>query len=239
MSRWMHTLTMLAALFTLQLLEGTPAEARVSQAQLSRLRGRIVLLQRQDGRWLLARILRVDPNAVTVELSDGLSATIPLVTLAAVRRQLPHEPPSTSTTAVEKPHPKPPHKLRVEWVGLRAGIGGVAWTPDEGSIAGFGELTLFTLHYRHFYWEILRVGGGMPHLIHWGTALGYPFHLDDDERHQLRLGVHISFWFGLNPVLSGLQLYYVYRSPSMLAIQVGIMQTSYPFSVTAIVGISM
>jgi hypothetical protein len=146
------------------------------------------------------------------------------------------------------PHTKPgqgadgkiPYKLRVEWIGARVAVG--MWAGYFESWLGwsaFGELTLFTLRWRHFYWEILRGGGGLPLIGYWGTALGYPFDLDDQGRHELRLGIHITLWYGYVPSASGVQLYYMYRPSHRLGLQIGLMQTSYPFTLALTVGISM
>jgi hypothetical protein len=238
-------LTVLLTLLAQTARPPAPAQAQGRQVALSRLaglQGRVVVLERHDGQWLLVRILEVGPTHVIVELEDGLRGRVRISDLAKVHDQWRDDlrwvahvaPPERRRPAA------PPHKFRVEWIGLRGGIGLATGLWEGGSaLGGFAELTLFVLHWRHFYWEILRAGGGYPHYGFWGTALGYPFHLDDQERHELRLGLHISFWLGYLPTLSGVQLYYMYRPSPRLALQIGIMQTSYPFSLTLMVGISM
>ena len=258
MSRWIRAFIALSLPLTLLLGPTPTAHAQVSLDRLAGLQGRVVVLERYDGTWLLVRILRVGATHLTVELEDGLNGTVPVGTIAKVRlHRLDATPPSTSPSATatdtatdtttdaaaEKARPpRKPHQFRTEWIGLRFGLGSQGeWVSDYRGLgfSAFAELTLFTLHWRHFYWEILRAGGGTPHAGYWGTAIGYPFHLDDNERHELRLGVHLTFWLGYLPTLSGVQLYYTYRLKKRFAVHIGLMQTSYPFSVTAIFGISM
>ncbi len=258
MSYWTRTFAAFLMVLTVMLWQPPPvqcqtrAQAQVSRAQIFRnqlagLQGRIVFLVRHDGSWLQVRIKRVYSILMVVELEDGSQGTIPLASIAAVRDRRPHGPvPSLSSSPSSPPaadakkprHRAGPHVFRVEWIGLRIGLGG-DWDYGDASLGGFAELTLFTLHWRHFYWEILRVGGGKPHMFHWGTALGYPVHLGDREQHELRIGIHISFWGGTMPSLSGLQIYYQHRPSKKFSIQVGVMQTSYPFSVMGTFGISM
>ncbi len=241
MSRWIRPFAAFSMVLTVLLWQVPPARAQTTGTQHSRarifrdhlagLQGRIVYLVRHDGTWLQVRILRVYSLQMVVELADGTQGTIPLASLSAVRDRQPHEPPPSSpspasSTADGVKKIRPPHEFRVEWIGLRFGIGGKGGLLEEYryvGLAGFAELTLFTLHWQHFYWEILRAGGGMPHYGYWGTAIGYPIHLDDRERHELRIGVHISFWLGTLPTLSGLQIYYMHRTSKRFAIQLPVL----------------
>jgi hypothetical protein len=51
--------------------------------------------------------------------------------------------------------------------------------------------------------------------------------------------VHISFWIRTLPTLSGVQIAYHHRPTRKIALQVGVMQTSYPFSIIGTLGFSM
>ncbi len=212
-------------------------------SKLAAMQGRIVTIERSDGAWLPVRILRVGPRRVTVELEDGTRGTIRLRSIARVRPAWRNRPdgPFPHNVAPGKTSTVRSTKLRVEWIGARFAVG--LWSELYPGIppycAVFGELLLFTLRWRHFYWETVRVGGGVPMLWHWGTAVGYPFELDDEGRHELRLGVHLTMYFGFFPSMSGLQLYYLYRPSGRLSLRIGLMQTSLPFTVTLTLGVSM
>ncbi len=127
------------------------------------------------------------------------------------------------------------------------------------------SLSLFTLRWTHVYWEMVRVGvgartyrverdqddlldysevGGEPlsdrrfaaELI-WGSAVGYPIALDAAGHHELRLGVHFTCMQTKWPSYSGFQLVYQYRARSGVRIQLGLLQTTAPFGVVALLGI--
>jgi hypothetical protein len=126
-----------------------------------------------------------------------------------------------------------------------------------------GELVLFTLRWPRLYWEILRIGGGAhrydPQVepmdpfdtasvldtpgirgeIFWGTAIGYPIVLDARGRDELRVGVHLSMLSGFLVTYSGIQLLYQHQTDSGLHMQIGLMQTSYPFGAMLMLGLSL
>lgn len=140
-----------------------------------------------------------------------------------VRLRVPPPTPPARPTLVSA---KRPSSLRVEWFGLRAGLG-LSWMWYYSLGLG-GELTFFTLVWRHFYWEILRGGWYLPYGPHIGTAFGYPFRVGGRERHQIRLGVHISLQYAIGYQISGLQLYYQYRLKRRVALQAGLMIFAIP-----------
>lgn len=130
----------------------------------------------------------------------------------------------------------------VEWVGLRTHVGYlVGWSlmGDGGTPTASLELTLFGLHWRHFYWEILRGGGGYGLLGYWGTALGVPVRLAPNGRHELRIGVHLTMLLGYYPGPSGAYVAYHYRVQKRFSLHIGVMQYSYPTGVGIVMGLSM
>lgn len=132
--------------------------------------------------------------------------------------------------------PAPPRGRKVEWIALHAWLGGIQTidAPSERAAVGGAELVLFTPTWRHVYWEILRIGGGWPFMGWLGTAVGLRVRLDRALRHELRIGVHVTFaLFNLylvpGPTESGLQVRYLWRRPSGVTLHVGLMQLSFPF----------
>jgi len=74
-----------------------------------------------------------------------------------------------------------------EWFGLR--LGGGNW-------GGGGELSFFTVRWKYFFWEILRIGayggGGRnsdDFMTLFGGTLGIPIHLDAQGHHEFRIGL--------------------------------------------------
>lgn len=130
----------------------------------------------------------------------------------------------------------------VEWIGLRTHIG---YLVDQEPFHGGSdptaslELTLFGLHWRHVYWEILRGGGGYGLTGYWGTALGIPIRLHPNGRHELRVGVHLTLLYGYWPGGSGGYVAYHYRYKKNFSLHIGVMQYSYPTGVSLVMGVSM
>jgi hypothetical protein len=96
-----------------------------------------------------------------------------------------------------------------------------------------GEMSLFTLRWTHFYWEILHAGGGYPVFVYWGTAFGIPIHFDKSE---IRLGAHLTMLYGFYPSPSGLELYWVAHVARRFAVEIGLKQFSFPFALGATLG---
>jgi hypothetical protein len=121
-----------------------------------------------------------------------------IVTLLATAVVADAEPaagsPNGKVSAVESEAALDPHDLRTktEWVGLRGGVG-----------LGFNaSLQLFTLRWPYFYWEIARaaLSGGVAaegFALAWGgTTIGFPWHLGDLGRHEIRIGVSTGVGVG-------------------------------------------
>ena len=53
-------------------------------------------------------------------------------------------------------------------------------------------------------------------------------HLDEAGVHELRVGVHATAVYNSYPGLSGAQLAYLYRGLDSIAIEIGLIQFSYP-----------
>lgn len=77
-------------------------------------------------------------------------------------------------------------RTKTEWFSLRA---------HGGNYGGGLTISLFTLRWHWFYWEIVRGGGGSAGSpAGWGvagTAFGVPVHLGTSGRHELRFGTGI------------------------------------------------
>ena len=167
-------------------------------------------------------------NAVVLAMGVWLVAPSPSGP-GPVPSRLRADPPANQARPPLAPA-KRPSSLRVEWFGLRAGVGlspGYEIQPYISLMLG-GELTFFTLVWRHFYWEILRGGWHIPYGPHWGTAMGYPFRIRGQENHQIRVGAHLSLEYGILPYMSGLQIYYLYRMKRRFALQAGLMFFAVP-----------
>lgn len=282
-----HQQAILAALLSVGLACALPVRAQVTTEQLEALKGRIVVIERKNGRWIEALILRVAPPDLVVQLEDGTTGTVPIQEIARLRlsgtadvptlfrppppRPIRPDPPALPPHPAPRPSPRPapapapalttarsqaPRTPRerprrsfyVEWIGFRTLLGGAlplergwpgnpAYTPHYPMLAHM-ELVLFALQWPHFYWEVLRGGGGEPWLGHWGTAFGYPFRLDRLDRHQLRVGVHVTFVYGYMPSWSGLQVTYVHRPWSRFGVHFGVQQYSYPPGASFVFGFS-
>ncbi|MFH2010289.1 MAG: hypothetical protein ABI333_27065 [bacterium] len=233
----------------------TGARAEVSAQEVAAHKGRVVGLERLDGQWVLAKILRVDDEEVVVELEDGTVGSIRLDILARVHTSFPAaqapaktperaSPTSLARTVREFGAPyvyAPKHENRVEWIGVRGLVGFLKNESHGGALelAAGAEVTAFVLHTKYFYWEALRLGGIKPLKFIHGTAMGIPIHLDQHERHELRIGAHLTFSDIVWPGLSGAALYYQYRAAKRLGLQLGILQHSSPLGFTITFGISL
>ena len=124
MSRWIRLFLALSTQTIVSLAWAPPAQAQVAQLRLDELQGRVVIIERSNGTWLLVRILRVGQQRVTVELEDGYRATVRVSTIARVRTALPHRyrGPFPHETAERKPTPATPHRFRAEWIGVRPAV---------------------------------------------------------------------------------------------------------------------
>jgi hypothetical protein len=118
--------------------------------------------------------------------------------------------------------------------GMQIGFSFLESTSGWDHHLGF-ELVLFALRYRSFYLDSLRAGFGTLGPI-WGTALGFSAILGKERRQEVRIGVHMTFFFGYLPFLSGLQLTYIARVSRFFAFEVGLMQYSYPTAVALTFG---
>jgi len=131
-------------------------------------------------------------------------------------------------------------RTRAEWIAIRGFAGGGA-DFDLGAAYYLGaEFTAYTLRWESFYWELLRGGyGTAPIGFYYGTALGYPVHLDEAGEHELRLGVHVTAIYDSYPGLSGVQVAYLYRGLGAFTLEVGLLQFSYPPSGSLTLGLRM
>ena len=96
-----------------------------------------------------------------------------------------------------------------------------------------GELSLFTVRWTHFYWEIFNGGGAWPMGGFWGTAFGLPLHFGKSE---IRIGAHLTLWDGFYPTPSGLELYWVRHLARHFALEIGLKQFSFPFAIGLALG---
>jgi hypothetical protein len=96
-----------------------------------------------------------------------------------------------------------------------------------------GEMSLFTVRWLHFYWELINGGGGWPLFGYWGTALGVPIHF---EKSEIRIGAHLTMLYGFYPTASGLELYWVRHVARYFALEIGIKQFSFPFAMGLTLG---
>lgn len=91
----------------------------------------------------------------------------------------PHRPPAPPRL----PDPKKVKQWRTntEWFALRVG----------GGTSGFYlNFSLFNIRWRHFYWTIIDAGmkfGGTG-FTDYGMIFGFPLHLGDEGRHEVRFG---------------------------------------------------
>ncbi len=252
---------------------GPGAQAQVAAPELVQLRDKVVILERKDGRWLEARILKVQGADVVVQLEDGTTGRIPIAVLARVRRKTPTRPvlrrlpprpqanpdelPSLSGPGYRPPptapgagattlHRRHRPSFYVEWIGLRTLVGFGAMRDDyRGDVPGgpvMGmihlELVAFALHWKYFYWEILRGGGGEPFLGHVGTAMAYPIRLGQSGEHELRIGAHLTLERGYKPGASGAYLVWSYRPFAHFGFHLGLMQHSWPAGLSVVFGFS-
>ncbi len=85
-------------------------------------------------------------------------------------------------------------QTKTEWFHLRLG---------GGNYGGTAMISAFTLRWRYFYWETLRVAGGggvlagdgddeeRRWMISGGTGAGIPWHIEDTGRFEIRFGLGI------------------------------------------------
>lgn len=143
--------------------------------------------------------------------------------------------------------PKPSALLQsdrgsTEWFGIRllAGVGTISLETEVVFPMGALELSLFTLRWQYFYWEMLRITGGYPQIVGGGTHFGVPIQLDGMGNHELRVGVHLSVYLPLPfPTWSGLQMAYLYRVGQSARLEFGLQQYSYPFGVALFFGLKI
>lgn len=124
------------------------------------------------------------------------------------------------------PDPKDTAWLRndTEWLTLRL----------QGGLWGFGGgAGLFTLRWRHFYWQIVRFDFTLGSPINYyggGSAIGVPIYLTNDDRHELRiaLGTMAMFyqrdathWASLHLALAP-ELVYAYHIKKHATLHVGL-----------------
>lgn len=71
----------------------------------------------------------------------------------------------------------------------------------------------------------------------WGTAIGILQTLDAQGRSELRIGVHLTAMQSYRVGNSGIQLLYQHRAASGFGVQIGLMQTSFPFGAMLVLGV--
>jgi len=122
------------------------------------------------------------------------------------KTQPPLSPETTqkSTSRPKGDQPITPNLLKfersqMEWFAMRF---------NGGNYGGGVEISLFTLRWPHFLWEIARggfslfgpgFGGGADSMgfnAYAGTAFGYPLHIGNDNKHEIRFmtGVFAGIW---------------------------------------------
>lgn len=95
------------------------------------------------------------------------------------------------------------------------------------------ELGFVTLLWEEWYWEVLRIGGGLPMVLMWGTGAGYRLQLAPGS--ELRVGLHVTMLV-IIPTLSGVELAWVNRLSEDTAVELGLKFFSYPTALTGSVG---
>ncbi len=123
-------------------------------------------------------------------------------------------------------------KNHTEWVALRTYVGGGMFSPTVGA-----EMSFFTLRWNHFYWEMLRAGGGIPFIGYWGTSFGVPFHIGESAKNEIRFGMHLTMLYGFYPIPSGCEILYVRHAYKYFSFEAGARLWAYPTAGTAVVGI--
>jgi len=100
---------------------------------------------------------------------------------------------TTGNLPAKSPRPevsKEPSRTKTEWFSIRVNAGGYG--------GGF-EASLFTIRWKYFVWKILRGGGNAEGpgfgtgydssgwAAYGGTAFGFPFHIGNRNKHEIRL----------------------------------------------------
>jgi len=116
--------------------------------------------------------------------------------------------------------------FQVEWFGLRV---------YGGNFGGGGSITLLSLRWQYFYWDIMKGSGvgsdgdslGRLLAATGGTSFGFPWCVTDSGRHELRFGAGLfGGWVdhapgeSLGPILL-LEAYYLYHLAEYFSIQTG------------------
>jgi len=229
--------------------------------------GAWVEVKRTDGTVVRGRMWRISNRVIVVNL--GKRSTVIPVTQIVTLRRLTHRPthrPTARPTArpeVEVPPTRPASTVRraaplrslptakkrfhVEWLTLFAfgGGGTFGWGFEVGSdedryIVGGAELGLFSFVWRHAYFDMLRLSGGVPYLFYLGTGFGVRGVLDSADKYELRLGLHVTcpYMFMFMPTMSGLDLKLLIRVGSKTRVHLGLKVFAFPPSAAAGVGIS-
>jgi hypothetical protein len=251
------TATLVAVAMACLLYPGSEAHARSSAATHSVPLGRIVTIEIIEGGRISGRVVQITAVGVDLKKMDGTTLTVPWEQILRVTLgPLPgtRSPRNARLTAKKPPTSRlgpawQPRDFYVEYIGLRIAAGGIA-NPNEfymePAMGGF-DVTLFTLHWRHFYWEVFRGVFTFP-FLGVGGAIGIPIRLDSAGRHELRVGAHLtvnltSLWEESSNDsflgTSGVQIYYQYRMAKYFAFHIGFQQYSYPFALALIFGFSM
>ena len=132
--------------------------------------------------------------------------------------------PETSAISVQQ------RRTATEWIAIRAGGGG-----NDNGFGGYATLSLFTLRWRYFFWELLRTtdGDGTMSVYTGGTLAGFPWHIDDQGRHEIRLGLgvgggyiaYIDDWSGdeySSYAYTNVEVNYVWHAWEQVSLQTGI-----------------
>ncbi|MDP6944464.1 MAG: hypothetical protein QF464_09970, partial [Myxococcota bacterium] len=127
----------------------------------------------------------------------------------------------------------------VEWFGVRL-MGGVSTgtselfgADDEFRTAIHGEIVFATMLWKHIYWDIARIGTGVPLVFTWGMAAGYR---NRWGVHEVRAGLHITNYIIL-PTLSGVEAAYLYDVAGGMKLELGARLMAWPTTIVATAGL--
>lgn len=165
-------------------------------------------------------------------------------------KPLPQSAPATQSTPAtqelvleeKQGEEQPPKRFSMEYVGIRAYVGGILFPVASEGLAVIGaELSLITLRWQYIYLEAARIGVGVPleggeAAVVWGTAVGVRYVFEGSGRHEIRLGVHLTA-VRYYPSFSGMMFSYLLRARSGVAVEVSLFQTSFPFGGGVMLGL--
>ncbi len=186
------------------------------------------------------------PEALRTRAETGYQRVLEATKVSATQPVAPEQPrgeptasaqeAATETTRPQGP-PKDASNNKTEWLTARLMIG-MAQDIDFGDLNGFdgddfttayhGEAVLMTLLWDHGYWEVARLGTGMPLLLTWGMAGGYRHTWAGG--HEIRAGVHITNYI-IIPTLSGPEVTYLYEASNIFKVEVGLRAMAWPTAI--------